>query len=820
MKYRWFIFTALVTTLLLFGGCEQTDSPTGTDSDKAGEQTKAPPAVEPEAYFRPGPIDDERYVLPNGRMVWPAGLGTIVNKLPIDLAVHPDGAVVAVPSAAVDVVHMIDTATMTIIQDVPTDQIFSGITWNAAGDRFWVNGGASHIVYEFEYIGGVVAEVRRINVYNYPSGMALSPDERWLYVSCLYGMRVAVVDLLQGLEVDSIPAHMFSLDIKITSDGQRGFVSNVGRDMVTVIDLQAREPLGDIDVGENPEGLALSPDDETLYVANSDSDTVSVVDVDTLAVIDTWPLYTGDLVKLGVSPVAIQATDDRVYVICSGTNEIAVFNAADGELLGRIPTGWYPTNLRIDEDAGVIYYASGKGYGGYGMSLWGNWRATVHALDIPNATELADLSARHNEALNWSRNFFNLSQADSPIPFEYGQPSEQIKHIIFVIKENKTYDQVLGDLEGTEGDPSLLQFGWDITPNRHTLAERFANCDNFFVEGDISVLGHLWGTFGMLNHHAEQRYITGDNYPMPDIDPATRPPNKTIFERLLDDGIDFRSYGQAIGFMEDFDRFAPYIDLKYGFWNMAVDDVVKADEVIREWEAGIFPPFIYISLPNDHAYGSRSGAPTPQYLLGDNDAALGKLVDWVSHSEHWNETVFFVTEDDPQSGQDHIEPHRTIGMVISPWTKTGHISSVLYSMSSMWNTIELILGMEPGSMYNKYAAPMYDCFTTEPNFEPYTMIPNPIPFETNPKGLPFQDYCDNANFGAPDQVSRMGEVLWSMTHPDIPFPHDLSLSGRDEEDEEEETKEYQKSVERARAYAIEHGLPFDALQQRQAVPAP
>ncbi|MDP8224079.1 MAG: bifunctional YncE family protein/alkaline phosphatase family protein [Candidatus Lernaella stagnicola] len=815
MTCRTLLAALLVLFVAFAAGCETTDSPQGDDGP-ALVRAKADPGVSPEAYFRPGPIDDERYVLPNGRMVWPAGVGEIVNRLPNDLAISPDGTRLAVPTGRNDVVHIIDTETMTKIQTLPTGQTFSGAVWNAAGDRFWIGGGASQVVYEFEYVEGVAAEVRRIQVYNYPSGLALSPDERWLYVACMHGNRLAVVDLLQGVEVDSIPTHLYALDVKITSDGQLGFVSSVGRGLVTAIDLQTREVLTDIEVGKNPEGMDISPDDQTLYVANSDSDTVSVVDIDTFTEIDTWPLYTGDLVKLGASPVGVAATADRVYVVCSGTNEIAVFDAGNGDLLGRIPTGWYPTNARVDEENGILYYASGKGYGSYGLSLWGNWRATVHALDEPTPAELAELSDHHEEALNWARNFFDTAQAESPIPFEYGQPSEQIKHVIFVLKENKTYDQVLGDLEGTERDPSLLQFGWDITPNQHTMAERFTNCDNLFVEGDVSVLGHLWSVFGMLNHHAEQRFQPGDDYPLPDVDPATRPANGTIFERLLEAGIDFRSYGQIIGFIEDFDRFAPYIDLKYGFWNMGVDDVVKADEIIREWEGGIFPPLIYISLPNDHAYGSGSGAPTPQYLLGDNDAGLGKLVDWLSHSEYWSESAVFVTEDDPQSGQDHIDPHRSIGLVISPWAKSEHISSVLYTNSSIWHTIELILGMEPGSMYNQYAAPMYDCFTMEPNLEPYNAIPNPVPFGINPKGLPFQDYCDGINFAVPDQADRMGEVLWALTHPDVPFPHAQSLSGLGQEDERKEALEYMEAVEMVREYARKHGLPFDALTRRGA----
>ncbi|NLH48822.1 MAG: bifunctional YncE family protein/alkaline phosphatase family protein [Myxococcales bacterium] len=817
MKNGW-VIAGLLCCLGLFAlACEPSASDSSHQRRDAAADEKALPEPTAEAYFRPGPIDDERYVLPNGRMIWPAGLGTIIDRFPVDLAVSPDGQTLVAASAGIERVRLIDTATMTPFQSLDVLQLFSGAVWNAAGDRFWIGGGGSHVVFEYSYTGGVAAEVRQIPVLNYPSGLALSPDESELYVACLHGKRLAVVDLLAGEEVDSIPTHLYSLDVKISADGKLAYVSSVGRGMVTVVNLQTRQPVADIEVGDNPEGIAISTDDAMLYVANSDSDTVSVVDLDAQEVTATWKIYDESTTSLGASPVAVAVdrAGERVYVACTGTNEITVFNAANGQVLGRIPGGWYVTQLRLDEDRGFLYYTSGKGYGSYGLGLYSNWRSTVHQVAIPTTEELAEYTDHQDQALNWANSFYDTVDLESPIPTAWGTPSEQIKHVIFILKENKTYDQIFGDLEGTERDPSNLNFGWDVTPNHHTLAQTFAVCDNLFVEGDTSVLGHLWGTFGLLNDHAEKRFAVGDDYPLPDIDPSTRPPNGTIFKRLLEAGIEFRSYGQVIGFMEDFDRYAPYIDMKYGFWNQGVSDEVKADEIIREWELGIFPPFIYISLPNDHSYGSRSGAPTARFQLGDNDAGLGKLIDWLSHSEHWADTAVFVTEDDPQSGADHIDPHRTVALVISSWVKRGHVSSVLYSMSSLWHTMELILGLpQPGSKYTKYSAPLYDCFDTTADLTTYTALPNPIPYEENPKGLPFQDYCDAANFEVPDQVGRMGEVLWALTRPNDPFPYDQSLSGEGEGDEDD-VKEYLEGVEKARAWAAAHGVEFDTLPRRK-----
>ena len=197
------------------------------------------------------------------------------------------------------------------------------------------------------------------------------------------------------------------------------------------------------------------------------------------------------------------------------------------------------------------------------------------------------------------------------------------------------------------------------------------------------------------------------------------------------------------------------------------------------------------------------------YMVGDNDAGLGKLIEYLSNRPDWNEIAVFVTEDDPQGGSDHIDPHRTIGMVISPWVKRGHVSSVFYNMSSMWLTIELILGVPPMSKWDEYAAPMYEVFTMDADTTPYEALPNPVPYEENPKGLPMQDYCDRQIWDVPDQVERMAEVVWANKHPREPFPWYYSIGwaeGEDEENEAEEAREYIEAVQKAMEYAGIHKL--------------
>lgn len=791
------------------------------DNSETNKNVTANPTPDANAYLKPGPVGDGSFILPNGRMVKPAGSFVETPTFPLDVVVSPDGntAVIAVGWSSGEI----------WIYDVPTGQItyefndvagtFQGIVFNGAGDRFWVSGGFDHAIYEFDLVAGTPVMQRRIATTGFPSGLVLSADEQFLYTAFHMNKQMAKIKIANGNVVKSYPAHLYPYDVAILANETRGFVSNLGANSVTAFNLATTAVLAEIPVGKNPEGLAMSPDDAYLYVANSDSDSITVIDTESLEVTATWDLHDDDILAMGAMPLAIEVTPDgsKLYVTCAGYDSIDVIDTDDGSILGRIPTGWYPNNAYLDSANDRLFVVNGKGVGSAGTTHGVRWPGNLQVVDLPASQAELDLLTEDTEdGLRWAQNFYAdwNDTFESPIPREFGARSEQIKHVVFILKENKTYDQVLGDLEFGEADPQYCIFGEEITPNQHALARKFTNCDNFYVEGDTSVIGHLWATFANCNDLAEKAFLSGGKYPLPDVDPATRPKAGPIFGRILDAGLEFRAYGQIVGFTGDLDRYAPYMDLHYGFWNMGtLDETQKAEEIIREWNKGLFPDFIYIVLPNDHNYGSSAGAPTPEFLMGDNDAGVGKLVDWISHSQYWNETAIFVTEDDPQAGWDHIDPHRTISLVISPWAKRDYNSSVLYSQSSIWLTIEMILGLTPSSKYDQYAAPMYDCFNMEPDLAPYNYVTNPVEFELNQKGLPFGDYCDHANFLVPDGVPGMARVLWAMYKPGIPFPNsdsvdqDIeSLEEPAEEDEKEDVEFYVKSVNQARAWASLRGI--------------
>ncbi|MBZ0272272.1 bifunctional YncE family protein/alkaline phosphatase family protein [bacterium] len=823
---RWMGIALALGVLLIVSGCASGGTPESGANDAAapeyapGGRNVVPvpevdpkadePQATPDAYLRPGDLGDGRYVLPNGRMISPAGDIVGTASFPMDVAVSPDGQTAIVTTAKHSTIHVVDVATRTVTDIRTLSNVYSGLVFDAAGERFWVSGGASHKIFEFTLAGGVITQEREIPLPNMPSGLALSPDESRLYAACYMGKRVAVIDLDTGAEIDSLAAHLFSVDVKVTPDGARAFVANQGPNTVSAIDIATGAELANIPVGANPTLIAMSPDGSRVYVPNADSDDVSVIDTASLTEIARWELHPGAQ-TIGASPVAADVSPDgtRLYVTNAGYNSVDVIDMSNGAVLGRIPTGWYPTNAFVDGANDLLFVTNGKGEGSAGLGLWDNWQGSVSIVDLPSAPELADYTTQVENNVRFSLSHFDLSgEILSPIPTTWGAPSQDIKKVFFILRENKTFDQILGDLEGVEADPDLVNFGEFVTPNAYKLARTYTVLDNCYSEGDTSVLGHLWGTFSMVNDHAEKAYSAPGFYPISDFDEDTRPPSGSIFANLLDNDVPFRSYGQVVGMAEDLERFAPYMDFKYGFWNMGVDDRVKITEIFREIEAGIFEPFTYIVLPNDHTYGSKSGAPTARYLVADNDEALGRLVESLSNRDDWGETAIFVIEDDPQSGTDHIDPHRVPCLVISPWAKRDHVSSVLATTANIWSTIEHILGIPAMTKYDEFASPLYDAFTATPDLTPYEAIPSNIPFEVNTLGLPWQAYCDDADFTTPDAVENLGRVLWDLTRPGDPWPEQYALpeDGEDEAEEHEETETYRRGIAKALTWAREHGI--------------
>jgi hypothetical protein len=405
-----------------------------------------------------------------------------------------------------------------------------------------------------------------------------------------------------------------------------------------------------------------------------------------------------------------------------------------------------------------------------------------------------------------------VSRRVTPVPTRPGEVSP-IKHVLYIIKENRTYDQVFGDLPQGNGDPRLVMFGREVTPNQHAIAEQFVLLDNFYCNGVLSADGHQWTDEGYVTDYIEKSF--GDfsrSYPYDGNDAMAYSSAGFIWDSVLRAGLTFRNYGEFVKA-----KITPanatwtdiYNDYKNGTRNVAIEavaaihtiepyickefigfpgkmqDVYRAQHFLRElkeFEAkGLFPNFMIMLLPNDHTSGTREGMPTPRAAVADNDLAVGQIVDAISHSRYWPETAIFIVEDDPQAGLDHVDGHRTVALCVSPYTKRNYVDSTHYNQSSMLRTMELILGLPPMTQFDLAANPMIDCFMETPDLTPFTVLQNNIPLdEMNPKVASLsgpQRYYARLSHKLPlddiDQAdeSTFNRILWhSVKGYDTPYP--------------------------------------------------
>ena len=555
--------------------------------------------------------------------------------------------------------------------------------------------------------------------------------------------------------------------------GKRAFVSLWNRAAVAVIDLGTNTVAATWPTAEHPTEMALSPKGDALYVACANSTKVSVIDPKTGQGLQTIACSLYPLAPNGNTPNSLALTPDGelLFVANADANNIAVFNVADRKTakpLGFIPAGWYPTSVRFNPLDRKIYFANGKGMtpkanrsgpnpnvplaGNLGEYIGGLYRGTLGILDLPTPEQMARYTQtafacsplQRDDAVNAAG-----VSPDNPIPRRVGDPSP-IKYVIYVVKENRTYDQIFGDLAAGpnpigNGEPELCLFPEAVTPNHHRIARDFVLLDNIYVDGEVSADGHEWtmGAYATdfvekiwpLSYRGSPRNTFG--YPSEGaLDPIARPSGGYLWDKCIEAKVNYRTYGEWInngkkrpdGTFEDSTPAVPALagryDPKFRGYDLDYPDVKRTErflaELARFEKEGDMPRMQVVRLPNDHTAGTRVGKLTPTAMVADNDLALGQLVEGVSKSRFWKETAIFVIEDDAQNGPDHVDAHRVVALVVSPYTKRKHVDSTLYSTTSMLRTMELILGLKPMSQFDAAARPMFNSFTAKADVTPYT----------------------------------------------------------------------------------------------------
>jgi len=762
-----------------------------------------------------GPQEDGSHVVATSQIINPAGNTVVFPGRPTDLALNNSETILAVKNMS-DLTFF-DVNGQTIKQTLKLPKggnTFAGIAWSSNDSIVWTSDtegvlrsailGENGFIWHNEI--ALKGPENEDNNRSYPGGFAIDEDQDLIYITLSRNNSLGVVNT-KTMELESqIPVGIapFTVIIKdskayvtnwggripnlddntgLTSGSEAVIDSKTGigsSGTVSVVDLKSREVLKEIEVGLLPCNMVLSNDASRLYVANANSDIISVIDTEQDTVLKSIETKPSSELPFGSAPNAlvINPSGKLLYVANGANNQLAVIDLETDKVIGLIPTGWYPGAVVMNKAGSELIVANVKGIGGRweerskipkGGFNSHDHMGSVTFIPVPGKNELNNhtLQAASNMRLPKIINELNVEATEEkvvPLPTRPGEKSV-FKHVLYIIKENRTYDQVYGDLPQGNGDADLCQFGREVTPNHHALAEEYVLLDNTYCNGVLSADGHMWAMEGFVTDYLEKSF--GGfvrSYPYDGDDVLAYSSGGFIWDKVLEAGLSFRNYGEFVAaeiepkeatWTELYNQFKagtneikirattevkslePYLCPTYIGFPGKVQDVYRAGEFIKELKEfeknDNFPNFTVMLLPNDHTVGTRAGYPTPRAAVADNDLALGQIVEAVSKSKFWAETAIFVIQDDTQAGLDHVDGRRTGALCISPYTKRGEVISTHYNQNSFLRTMELILGVSPMTQFDLLAEPLVDCFTSEPDFSPYTVIPNKIPLdEMNP----------------------------------------------------------------------------------------
>jgi YVTN family beta-propeller protein len=782
-----------------------------------------------------GLMPDGGFLLSSGWRIKAAGTQIPVDTFPMATAVTPDKKLLLVLNGGYNPpsISVIDIAGAKELSRAPVPDGWLGLTISKAGDKVYVGGGSRAAIYEFSLMNGalvpsrmfpVVAE-KNIKPADFIGDVAFSPDGHLLYAADLYHDSVVVVNPQSGLVISRIKTGRRPYRILFHPSGKSFYVSSWADGSVGQYETNTGNLLASTRVGAHTTDMVWHEGDveedpnikARLFVSASNTNNVFVLGVSEsggLSRLETINLALTPNQPLGSTPsgLGLSADGARLFVACSDANAVGVvdISQAHSQVLGFVPSGWYPTTV-IGLPDGRIGVLNGKGQGSFANPKGPNplvevvrdregirndqyvatrQRGTVQFVDYPGDQKLED----------YTREVLGNSPYRDQMLEDPGTPANNpirangpIKHVIYVIKENRTYDQVLGDMKQGNGDASLTLFGAAVTPNLHKLASEFVLLDNFYENADVSADGHNWAMAAIAPDYT-QRIWPGEyarrnkNYGFEGTEPANSPPAGYLWTNAVQAGISIRNYGEwteerklASG-DSDVKVNDPVLekvsDKDYPPYNLDYPDVERADVFLAELKgfesSGKLPQLLIVRMGNDHTSGTTPGKIAPLSANADNDQGVGMLAEAVSKTRFWNETAIFVIEDDAQDGPDHVDSHRAPAWVISPWVKKGTVNSTMYNQASVLRTMEIILGMRPMTTYDAGARPMFSVFNTAPAAGAYTLEKPQTPLDTrNPAKSLTAARSLKMNFKEADDVDEdeLNRVLWAaIKGPDVPMP--------------------------------------------------
>jgi YVTN family beta-propeller protein len=867
--YRWLIsrriFCCLVLLFFLTSSTSVADDRTPTNDNSYQTLPVKNSTAQPDPFRHVGRQKDGTIVLPTNRVLKPAGRQVEFSGRANGIALSPDKKTVAVLNKGDNIIVLIDSQTGKIKQEFTVSgsaASSNGIVYSKDGKHLYASQSNGSLLIAGINPNGTLSLNQQVplpfSTIDYPGatynpnpiGLALSADDKLLYIALNRNNTLGVFDIASLTMLQEIPVGNAPTGVVVSND--KVYVSNRGgrpagqddftRDSsgtpiiahensayaitgtVSVVDIKAGHEVTTIPVGLHPTGLLV--EGRRLFVANSNSDSVSVIDIESDKVIKTISVKPFPDALFGSSPNALNMVDNHLVVSLGASNCLAIYAMGHQfggvEFQGLIPTGWYPAGIVVDQENKRLIVANTKGVGSLGPeTTWDKpkgsrptrgeghnstaYMGSVSLIDFPSYQNLQNFTKQTLENNSWVKpstgeiNQKSKGMIPVPIPVQTGAPSV-FKHVFYIIKENRTYDQIFGDLPQGNGDPKLVQFGRKVTPNHHALAEQFILFDNLYDSGSISSEGHQWITQAFVVDYLVKSLTTyARTYPFNGGDALAYAPSGFLWENALNHGKSVRVYGEyansltANGF-----EMGPWVNLASGSdkapwlgggqtsagnwqafyndylimagklpgkvhvklrassdipsldrllnrefppFNMSIPDQYRAEVWMNEFDNyvknGNLPDLSVMLISSDHAWGSHPDYPTAEAMVADNDLALGRIVEKISHSRFWKDSVIFVIEDDAQNGVDHVDGHRTLGFVISPYTKRGVVNSIYYTQLDITRTIEQILGLPPMTQLDMAIDPqtMKDVFTSQPDFTPFTALGNQIPLDEMNKPL-------------------------------------------------------------------------------------
>ena len=759
----------------------------------------------------PGKIEQTQQVLlPNGWKLSPAGRHLQLGDLPLNMQLSTSGKLLAVINngQSTQSVQLIDPVNEKLLDEKVLAKSWYGLAFTRDEKKLYVSGGNDNLILAFNIDHNKIGAADTIKLGQpWPknkictTGIAVNKSNTILYTVTKEDSALYIINpqTHQILSKTKLAAEAYSCIL--SPDEKLVYISLWGGEQVIVYNTETKS-LNTIHVGSHPNELLLNKKGTRLFVANANDNSVSIINTTTRKIFETvtTALYPTRLTGSTTNGLALTADEKTLYIANADNNCLAVFDVSkpgNSRSMGFIPVGWYPTNVKVS--GSKILVANGKGFtsmanplgpqplrkadnSGYQKGainsreqyIGGLFKGTLSIINKPTAAELITHTKQvyANTPFSTQREKLAAGEAGNPIPRTRNGKSP-IKYVFYIIKENRTYDQVLGDMAKGDGDTSLCIFGRKVTPNEHAVVDQFALLDNFYVDAEVSADGHDWSTAAYSTDFTEKTWPTsyggrGGNYDFEGERKASRPRDGYIWDYCHRAGLSYRTYGEFAAdgkaTLKSIEGHlcpqSPGFDLnitdikREKIWEHDFDSLLTINQV---------PQFNSIRMGNDHTSGQHRGAISPIAAVADNDQGVGMLIAHLSKSPIWKESVVFILEDDAQNGPDHIDAHRSPVLIAGPYVKHDAVIHHMYSTSGVLRTIELILGLPPMSQYDAAALPLYDCFSDTPDMATYAVKPAQVDLEQRNIAVnESSKKSDKFNFTEEDKVPdlELNEIIW------------------------------------------------------------